>query len=65
MGLLEKLARFSTEVTAAKAPFWPLLSTRTPFVWTTDHNSAISAFKNALVTPSILSYFDPVLETSL
>jgi hypothetical protein len=65
MGLVEQLAGFSTDVAAAKAPLRPLLSTKTPFLWTTDHESAFSAVKKALVEPPILAHFDPTLETSL
>ena len=65
MGLVEQLAGFSTDVAAAKAPLRPLLSTRTPFVWTADHDGAFSAVKKALVAPPILANFNPALETSL
>jgi hypothetical protein len=65
MGLVEQLAGFSTDVAAAKAPLRPLLSPRTPFVWTADHDSAFSAVKKALVVPPILANFNPALETSL
>jgi len=65
MGLVEQLAGFSTEVAAAKTPLRPLLSSRTPFLWTADHDHAFDAVKAALVAPPILAPFDPELETSL
>jgi hypothetical protein len=65
MGLVEQLAGFSTEVAAAKTPLRPLLSSRTPFLWTADHDHAFEAVKAALVAPPILAPFDPELETSL
>jgi hypothetical protein len=65
MGLVEQLVGFSTDVVAAKAPLRPLFSTRTPFVWTADHDSGFSASKKTLVAPLILATFDPALETSL
>lgn len=65
MRLVEQLAGFSTAVVAAKAPLRPLLSIRTPFVWTADHDVAFVVVKNALVAPPILTPFDPALETSI
>jgi hypothetical protein len=65
MGLVEQLAGFSTSVAAAKAPLRPLLSVRTPFEWTADHDTAFSAVKQALLAPPVLAQFDPSLETSL
>jgi putative transposase len=65
MGLVEQLAGFSTDVVSAKGPLRPFLSTRTPFVWMADRDSAFSAVKKAFVAPPILAHFDPALETSL
>lgn len=65
MGLVEQLAGFSTSVAAAKAPLRPLLSVRTPFEWTADHDTAFAAVKQALLAPPVLAQFDPSLETSL
>jgi hypothetical protein len=49
MELVEQFSGFSTEVEAAQCPHRPLLSTRNPFVWTTDHNQAFEAVKLALI----------------
>jgi hypothetical protein len=65
MGLVEQLAGFSPGVATAKAPLRPLLSSRTPFVWTAGHDHAFEAVKAALVAPPILAPFDPEQETSL
>ncbi len=42
-----ELAGFSTDVVAAKASLRPLLSNRTPFVWTSNHDSVFSAVKKS------------------
>jgi hypothetical protein len=65
MGLVEQLAGFSTAVASAKELLRPLLSSRTPFICTTDHDRAFTDVKEALVAPPILAHFDPALETSL
>jgi hypothetical protein len=58
MGLVEQLAGFSSEVAAAKGPLRPLLSTRNPYVWTTDHEQAFDAVKLALISPPVVVQFD-------
>ncbi|XP_032796135.2 uncharacterized protein K02A2.6-like [Daphnia magna] len=65
MGLVEQLAGFSTDVAAAKGPLRPLLSSRNPYVWTPDQESAFVAVKAALTAPPILAHFNPELDTAL
>jgi hypothetical protein len=65
MGLVEQLARFSTDVAAAKGPLRPLLSSRNSYVWTSDHESAFAAVKAALTAPPRLAHFNPELDTAL
>ena len=45
MGLVEQLAGFSSAVATAKGPLRPLLSSRNPYIWTTDHEKAFSTSK--------------------
>ena len=65
MGLVVQLADFSADISATAGPLRPLLRTAMPFVWTDEHESAFIAVKKALVSPPILSTFDPAAETVL
>jgi hypothetical protein len=55
MGLVEQLAGFSADVTAAKGPLRPLLSSRNPYIWTAENETAFEAVNVALLAPSILA----------
>ena len=59
------MARFSKDVAAAMQPLRPLLSSKAPFNWTSDHDEAVEATKKALMQPPILTTFDPALPTRL
>ena len=63
MGLVVQLAGFLTEVTTAKGPLRPLLSTKNPFIWTADQETAFEDVKRALLAPPILAHFDLERET--
>jgi len=64
-GLEEQLGNFSTAVAEAMRPLRPLLSPRTPFTWTKDHDSAFDKAKEALSAPPVLTTFDPRRQTCL
>ena len=66
LGLVEQLAGFSKEVSAAMRPLRPLLkSTGAAFKWTEIHEAAFKDTKKALMTTPILATFDPKRETIL
>ena len=65
LGLVEQLAGFSSDISAKLLPLRPLLSTKSEFIWTTDHDSAFQEVKQALVSPPILTTFDKDRETVL
>ncbi|XP_045124382.1 uncharacterized mitochondrial protein AtMg00860-like [Portunus trituberculatus] len=51
MGLVNQLAEFSPDISAAAQPLRPLLSPRRTFMWTTDHDVAFRCVKAALASP--------------
>jgi len=65
MGLVEQLAQFTPHISAAATPLRPLLKPSNDFIWTSDHDAAFNEVKSALVSPPVLSQFDPSLETVL
>lgn len=65
MGLVEQLAGFFSCISGAKEPLGTLLRTSNPFIWTPDHEKAFQEAKKALVSPPVLTQFDPQFETML
>ena len=65
MVLVEQLAHFSPHTSAAATPFRPLLKPSNDFIWTPGRDSAFKKVKSALISPPVLSQFDPSLETVL
>jgi hypothetical protein len=65
LGLVEQLAGFSSSISGLKEPLCPLLRTSNPFIWTPDHETAFQDVKKALISPPVLTQFDPQLETML
>ena len=65
IGLAEQLAGFSSDVSGAMQPLRPLLSTKSGFYWTADHDRAFEATKAALLSPPVLATFDPKRPTML
>ena len=65
MGLVNKLAEFSPEISPAAHPLRPLMSPRRTFTWTVDHDTAFQRVKEALARPPVLAVFDPQLPTIL
>ncbi len=65
IGLAEQLAGFSSEVSGSMQPLRPLLSSKAEFIWTQDHDLAFEATKAALLSPPVLTTFDPKRPTML
>ncbi len=65
VGLVEQLAGFSDEVAKVMRPLRPLLSKRSEFYWTHEHDRAFEETKQVLTKPPILATFDPTLPTML
>lgn len=65
MGLVNQLAEFSPDISAAAQPLRPLLSPRRTFTWTADHDAAFQRLKTSLAGPPVLAMFDPNLPTIL
>lgn len=65
MGLVNQLAEFSPDISAAAQPLRPLMSPRRAFTWTIDHDTAFQRVKTALASPPVLATFDPQLPTIL
>ena len=65
LGLCEQLAGFSSDVAAAMLPLRPLLKASAEFIWCAEHDRAFEATKQALVSPPVLSFFDPSRPTRL
>ena len=65
MGLVNQLGSFSKEIAELSKPLRPLLSTKQPFMWTADHQSAFDKLKEALSQPPVVAFFDVKLPTAL
>ena len=65
MGMVEQMSEFSAGISAAATPLRPLLSSKSPFIWTADHDAAFAAVKKEFVATPILKPFDPTLEAQL
>ncbi|XP_050706255.1 uncharacterized protein LOC126991577 [Eriocheir sinensis] len=65
MGLVNQLAEFSPDITAAALPLRPLMSPKRTFTWTPDHDQAFKKVKEALSSPLVLATFNPALPTTL
>ena len=65
LGLVNQLAEFSPDISAAAQPLRPLLSPRRTFLWTPDHQEAFQRDKQALLSPPVLACYDPALPTVL
>ncbi|QQP58215.1 Uncharacterized protein FKW44_003459 [Caligus rogercresseyi] len=55
--------RFSDAISARFVPLRPLLSSKNPFLWTNDHSKAFQEVKDSLVSPPILTTFNPKRKT--
>ena len=64
-GLVEQLAPFSKETAGTMEPLRPLMSMKNVFNWDANHDAAFEATKKVLVSPPILTTYDPQLETTL
>lgn len=58
-GLVNQLSAFTSEISDLLHPLRPLLSPKSEYLWTAEHEEAFSAAKKALVSPPSLTYFNP------
>ena len=65
MGLTNQLAGFSVDIAGAAQPLRDLMKQHTVWRWTSQHDAAFQAVKNALVAPPVLAFFNPQLPTLL
>lgn len=65
MGLVNQLAEFSPDITAAALPLRPLMSPKRTFVWTPDHDLAFQRVKAVLSTSPVFSTINPAPLTIL
>ena len=59
MGLVNQLGYFSPDISKTSAPLRSLMSEKTMFKWTQEHDTAFGKVKFALCQPPILSHYDP------
>ena len=65
LGLANQLGGFIENLASKTAPLRGLLKKGVSFTWTTDHTNAFLSLRRELASPSLISYFDPSLETVL
>ena len=65
MRLVNQLADFTPDISAAAQPLRPLMSPKRTFVWTPDHDESFQRVKAALTSPPVLALFDPSLPVVL
>lgn len=65
MGLVNQLAEFTPDIASTAQVLRPLMSPKSSFNWTADHNAAFLKTKKALAEPPILAHFDHTLPTVL
>ena len=65
LGLVNQLGSFSSDTAAAAEPLRDLLRPNYTWAWTETHSMAFEAVKKALISPPVLSFFDPHLPTAL
>ncbi len=65
LGLVEQLAGFTKGAAEAMQPLRPLLSSKNEFYWTCDHDRAFEASKAVMLSPPVLTTFDPTRPTRL
>ena len=65
MGLVNQLAEFTPDISAAAQPLRPLMSPKRSFTWTPDHDQAFQTVKSALTAPPVLTPFNPALPVIL
>ena len=65
MGLVNQFGEFTPRLADVMQPLRPLLKTSNKFVWDDTHTGAYTRTKDLLVSPPVLAYFQPGLETRL
>lgn len=65
--VVNQLAEFTPDISAAAQPLRPLMSPRKAFIWTPDHEAAFQRVKTslAMASPPVLAKFDSKLPTIL
>lgn len=64
-GLVNQLSSSVNTVASLLIPLRPLLSIKNDFLWSSDHDKAFSAAKDALTSAPVLSFFDASKPTRL
>ena len=65
MGLVNQFGEFTPRLADVTQPLRPLLKTSNEFVWDDTHTGAFTRTKDLLVSPPVLAYFQPGMETGL
>lgn len=65
MGLINQFEQFNKAVTKSSYMLKPLLSTKSQFVWLTEHQKVFEELKEELSKSPSLSHFHPKYETRL
>lgn len=65
LGMVRQLNSFSPQISATCEPLRGLLKKDTPFIWTPDHDAALTATKELLQSPPTRTQFDLSLPTVL
>lgn len=65
MGMVNQLGQFSSEIAAAAGPLRSALKTKYHFAWIPEYSEAMKEVKRVLISPPILSPFNPKAETAL
>ena len=65
LGMSNQLGGFVRELSMATNPLRTLLKSRSPFIWTEDHQAAFELTKATLLSPPVLAVFDHEKPTRL
>ena len=65
VGLVNQLTSGTNTIAELITPFRPLLSTKNEFMWTTEHDQALTKVKECLTTTPVLAFFDVTKATRI
>ena len=65
LGLVNQLGDFSAHIAETAKALRSLMSPRSAFIWTPDHDAAFENVKKTLSKPPVLAHFDPALKVVL
>ena len=65
LGLVTQLTSGTNTIAELITPFRPLLSTKNEFMWTTEHDQALTKVKECLMTTPVLAFFDVTKATRI